>query len=74
MRKPKTQQPKTLSETLGCLIASDIFAAGHGPHGSCTRIQFLAGDWKTREYPQGGLCEAALAKAITESLRVHFGA
>lgn len=78
---PKTQTPPTAkpldaapwSEILGEKIAQDIFAIGSSPE-PCSRIQFMAGDYNTKERGQGGLCEKALAKAITESLRVHMGA
>ena len=65
--------PPACSVILGEKIARDIFATGSGPE-PCNRIQFMAGDYNTKERGQGGFCESALAKAITESLRVHMGA
>jgi len=71
------KKPKELphpSAILGKLIARDIFAIGNEPGSPCRRIEFKGGDWMAKtETEQGGLIEAALASAIAQSLRVHFG-
>jgi hypothetical protein len=57
--------------TLADKIARDIFELGNNPT-PCNRIQFMGGKYPIAEIPQGGLCESALAKFISESIEKHL--
>jgi len=62
-------ETKPLLMLLSESIARDIMAGGSFRGVKATRIQFKGGAYPENEISMGGLCEAALASVIYESLR-----
>lgn len=56
---------------LGKRLARTVFALGEKQTEgrSIHRLQFLSGSYPDNEYPEGGLCETALADVLSEALQ-----
>jgi hypothetical protein len=65
---------KSLAVQLGALIARDIFASAERREGvPVSRIEFKTGSWiEGTEQAAGGMCEAALANRVAETLTKQF--
>lgn len=55
------------NEQLAIELARRLFKVGDGPN-PCRRIQFMAGDYNSKETGQGGFCEEALARFFRDEL------
>jgi hypothetical protein len=64
---PKDQRVDALAK----YIASHIFDIGVEGGVRPSRMEYKAGDWRTKEYGVGGLCEEAMCKYIAEAIRVY---
>lgn len=63
-----TDSDSAKTKSLAVELARRLFMAGDGPK-PCTRLQFMAGDYRTKETAQGGFCESALAAWFESELK-----